>query len=229
MIASAQPLLSSLNDSPPLHTHLKHLSLFPLPQDYLLLNQYVRQNIVSWHHTEQYRGTTRDKAVSLPVNTLHLRLQLLLTVLPSAEYLDDSAINSCISRGQDVSWRSVVDRLEERCGLNCLQLSITKTKELVVDFRKQGTYLNPVSINGKEVDIVDNYKCLGIHIDNKLDCTEDIDAVFKKGQSCLYILRRLRSLNICRNMLNGVQRYLLLSAVTFRCWYIMFLDWWGIS
>ncbi|KAI3360538.1 hypothetical protein L3Q82_002281 [Scortum barcoo] len=40
---------------------------------------------------------------------------------------------------------------------------------LVVDFRKQRTRLNSVTIRGTEVDIVDSYKYLGVHLDNKLD------------------------------------------------------------
>ena len=42
---------------------------------------------------------------------------------------------------------------------------------------------------------------LGIHIDNKLDWTKNTVAVFKKGQSRLYFLRRLRCFNIYRTML----------------------------
>ncbi|KAK3570623.1 hypothetical protein QTP86_023807, partial [Hemibagrus guttatus] len=35
---------------------------------------------------------------------------------------------------------------------------------------------------GSEMDIVDNYKYLGVHIDNKLDWTKNTDALYKKGQ-----------------------------------------------
>ncbi|KAI3351072.1 hypothetical protein L3Q82_005639 [Scortum barcoo] len=52
------------------------------------------------------------------------------------KFLDDSAIVGCISRGQEEEYRSVVDRFVEWCGLNHLQLNVTKTKKLVVDFRK---------------------------------------------------------------------------------------------
>ncbi|KAI3357942.1 hypothetical protein L3Q82_016336, partial [Scortum barcoo] len=45
-------------------------------------------------------------------------------------------------------------------GLNHLQLNVTKMKELVVDFRKQRTRLNSVSIRSTEVDIVDSYNVI---------------------------------------------------------------------
>lgn len=42
-----------------------------------------------------------------------------------------TAFVGCISRGQEVEYRSVVDRLVEWCELNHLQLNVSKTKELV--------------------------------------------------------------------------------------------------
>lgn len=51
------------------------------------------------------------------------------------------------------------------------------------------THLNPVSIKGTEVDIVGEYKHLGVHIGNKLDWTKYTDALYKEGQCCLYIVR----------------------------------------
>ncbi|KAK3560853.1 hypothetical protein QTP86_022610, partial [Hemibagrus guttatus] len=44
---------------------------------------------------------------------------------------------------------------------------------------------SPISIMGTEVYIVDNYKYLGIHIDNKLEWTKNSDALYEKGQSHL--------------------------------------------
>lgn len=48
-----------------------------------------------------------------------------------------------------------------------------------------------------QVAQVQDYKYLGVHIDNKLVWAKNTDALYKKGQSCLYFLRRLASFNIC--------------------------------
>lgn len=82
-----------------------------------------------------------------------------------------------------------------------MQLNVTKRKELIVDFRKQRTRSNPVIINGAAVDIVEDYKYTGIPRDNKLDWTKNTDKVFKKDQSRWYFLRKLRSFNVYRIML----------------------------
>ena len=67
---------------------------------------------------------------------------------------------------------------------------------------------------------MDEYKYLGVHIDNKLDWTKNTDAVFKKGQSCLYFLRRLRSFNVCRTMLQMFYHSVVSSVILYAvvCW-----------
>ena len=70
-----------------------------------------------------------------------------------------------------------------------------------MDFRKRRTRPNSVSIRETEVDVVEEYKYLGVQTDNKMNRTKNPEALYKKSQSCLYFLRRLRSFNICRTML----------------------------
>ncbi len=40
-----------------------------------------------------------------------------------------------------------------------------------MDYRKSRTPVTPLSVHGEEVEIVADYKYLGVHIDNKLDWT----------------------------------------------------------
>lgn len=79
----------------------------------------------------------------------------------------------CVSRGQEAESRSVVDGFVEWCEINHLQLNITKTKEMVVDFTKERTHPYTVCIRGTEVGIVKEYKSLGVHMNNKTDWTEN--------------------------------------------------------
>ena len=78
----------------------------------------------------------------------------------------------------------------------------------------------PFSIRGSDVDLVEDYKYLGVHIDNKLNGSKHAEALYKKGQSRLYFLRRLRSFNVCTKMLKmfyeSVVAGAFLYAVT--CW-----------
>ncbi|KAF7642826.1 hypothetical protein LDENG_00250080 [Lucifuga dentata] len=52
------------------------------------------------------------------------------------KFSEGSAIVGCINSGQEDEYRGVVTNFV-RCELNHLQLNISKTKKLVVDFRKR--------------------------------------------------------------------------------------------
>ena len=54
------------------------------------------------------------------------------------------------------------------CEQNHLQLNVAKTKELVMDLRRTRTPVTPVSILRVSGGIVEDYKYLGVLIDNKL-------------------------------------------------------------
>lgn len=52
-------------------------------------------------------------------------------------------------------------------------------------------------------------------MNNKSDWTKNSEAVYKKGQSPLYFLRRLKSFNICRTMLKMFYESGVASAIFF--------------
>ena len=57
-------------------------------------------------------------------------------------------------------------------------------------------HLSTVFINGEAEEMEDTYKFLGVHLNNKLDGSNNTEAHCRKGQSRLFFLRRLRSLNM---------------------------------
>lgn len=136
-------------------------------------------------------------------------------------FSDDSAIVGCISDGREAEYRGVVNGFVAWCGLNHLQLNTDKTKGLmVVDFRRRGAPLSPVSILGVDVQFTREYKYLGVYLDSKLDWSRNAEALYKKGQSRLYCLRRLCSLNVCSGMLQIFYQPVVASAIFFAavCW-----------
>ena len=65
--------------------------------------------------------------------------------------------------------RSAVDDLVRWCDNNHLLLNATKTKEMVIDFRKMVPKPSPLVIKGGEVETVHQYKYLGTILDDRLD------------------------------------------------------------
>ncbi|CAM4584620.1 unnamed protein product [Leuciscus chuanchicus] len=112
------------------------------------------------------------------------------------KFSDDSAIVGLITDDDDREYRGLVQNFVDWCQRSCLQINAGKTKELVVDFRRHKQTLSPVNIQGKDIGRVDSYKYLGVHLNNKLDWTNNTEAIYKKGQSRLFLLRRLRSFGV---------------------------------
>ena len=78
------------------------------------------------------------------------------------KFSDDSSIVT--------EYRALVENFVGWCDNNHIQLNISKTKELMVDFRRSRKRpLTHITIRGEDVEVVDSYKFLGMHLNNKLD------------------------------------------------------------
>ena len=75
-------------------------------------------------------------------------------------------------------------------------------------------------MKGVDIEIVDAYKYLGVIIDNKLTWAQHIDKVYKKAQSRLFFLRKLKSFNVCNKMLLMFYETVICSIFSFAlvCW-----------
>ncbi|KAK3555053.1 hypothetical protein QTP86_008000 [Hemibagrus guttatus] len=74
-----------------------------------------------------------------------------------------------ISNNDELVYREEIQSLSAWCSINNLTLNATKTKELIVDFRKfSSSRHSPIYINGSEVEHVSSFKFLGAHISEDL-------------------------------------------------------------
>ncbi|TWW71907.1 hypothetical protein D4764_16G0004040 [Takifugu flavidus] len=112
------------------------------------------------------------------------------------KFSDDTAIVGPVSEGNELEYREVITNFVAWCELNHLCINATKTKEVVIDFSRKAPHTAPVNIQGLDIEILEEYKYLGVHLNNKLDWTHNTDALYKKGQSRLHLLRRLRSFGV---------------------------------
>lgn len=136
------------------------------------------------------------------------------------KYSDDTAIVACIQNGQESEYRDLIKAFCDWSHRNCLLLNTSKTKEMIVDFRRSGLCHQPVNIHGVDMEVVPTYKYLGVHLDNKLDWSLNTDALFKKGQSRLFFLRRLRSIDVCGKLLQMFYQSVVASVLFYGavCW-----------
>ena len=85
------------------------------------------------------------------------------------KFTDDTTVRGLITDNDETAFREEVRDLAWWCQNNNLSLNVTKTKEMVVDYRKRSTEHAPILIDGAVVEQVESFKFLGVHINNKLD------------------------------------------------------------
>ncbi|TWW54569.1 RNA-directed DNA polymerase from mobile element jockey [Takifugu flavidus] len=137
------------------------------------------------------------------------------------KFSDDSAAVGLITDGDDTEYRELIQGFVDWSLRNNLQINAGKTKELVVDFRRRNNPPPaPVNILGTDVDVVESYKYLGVHLNNNLDWTHNTDALVKKGNSRLFLLRRLRSFGVQGPLLRTFYDSVVGSAIFYGivCW-----------
>ncbi len=108
------------------------------------------------------------------------------------KFADDTTVIGLITDNDETAHREEVSTLTKWCQENHLSLNIDKTKELVVDYRRQSREHTPITIDKTPVERVSSFKFLGVHITEDLIWSAHTDAVLKKAHQRLFFLRRLR-------------------------------------
>ncbi len=110
---------------------------------------------------------------------------------------DDTVVLGLISNNDETTYLGEVERLTSWCQDNCLSLNVSKTKELIVDFRKrQQRPYTPLMISGTPVERVSSFKYLSVNISEDLTWTTHIQTQVKKARQRLYHLRQLRKFRV---------------------------------
>ncbi len=113
------------------------------------------------------------------------------------KFADDTVILGLINNDDEAAYLDEVERLTSWCQDNCLSLNVSKTKELIVDFRKrQQRPYTPLMISGTPVERVSSFKYLGVNISEDLTWTTHIQTQVKKARQRLYNLRQLRKFRV---------------------------------
>ena len=129
------------------------------------------------------------------------------------KFADDTTVVGLIDKDEH-DYRRQVDELVMWCAANNLELNVGKTKEIIVDFRRNKTPLMPLSINGAEVETVDTFKFLGIHISGDLTWRAHIEHCVNKAQQRLFFLRRLAGFGLGVDLLVKFYRAVVESVLT---------------
>ncbi len=117
------------------------------------------------------------------------------------KFVDDTTVIGLITDNDETAYREEMSTPTKWCQENHLSLNIDKTKELVVDFRRQSREHTPITIDKTPVEQVNSFKFLSVHITEDLTWSAHTDAVLKKAHQRLFFLRRLRKFGTSHSIL----------------------------
>ncbi len=113
------------------------------------------------------------------------------------KFADDTVVLGLINNEDEAAYLDEVERITSWCQDNCLSLNVSKTKELIVDFRKRRERpYTPLMISGTPVERVSSFKYLGVNISEDLTWTTHIQTQVKIARQRLYHLRQLRKFRV---------------------------------
>lgn len=130
------------------------------------------------------------------------------------KYADDTTVVGLIQDNEELAYREEVEHLVGWCTNNNLDLNVNKTKEVIVDFRRNQPTHTPLSIGGTDVEIVQGTKFLGVHITNDLTWTRHTSYLTKKAHQRLHFLRRLGRAHLPPHILTTFYRGTIESILT---------------
>ena len=102
----------------------------------------------------------------------------------------------------------------EWCNTNDLRLNVSKTKEMIVDFRQKRPPLAPLTIDGTDVEQVTSFRFLGAVINNTLTWDNQCRAILGKARQRLYFVRKLKSFRVKKKILISFYRSIVESILT---------------
>ncbi|KAI3356667.1 hypothetical protein L3Q82_003302 [Scortum barcoo] len=112
-----------------------------------------------------------------------------------------------ISDNDETHYREEIQHLTQWCSNNNLVLNTSKTKEVIVDYRRsRRTEHAPLLIHGEAVERVNNIKFLGIHITSDLTWSMNTAHLVKKAQQRLFFLRKLKRAGLSPQLLTNFYR-----------------------
>ena len=132
------------------------------------------------------------------------------------KFADDTSIQGLIFE-DETNYRETIHWFFKWCEKHFLFLTVKKTKEMIVDFRRNKNSLTPVLINNEEVEHVESYKYLGVTLDNALNWNPHI---MTELNTRLYFLHTLHSFHVDKTLLCTFYKAIVESVICFAltCW-----------
>ena len=130
------------------------------------------------------------------------------------KFADDSSILGLI-HGAEQTYFDEVNNFVDWCDKNYLKINVSKTKEMIFDFRRSKPAIPPLKIKDETVEVTTTYKYLGLTIDNKISWEDHVSTIIKKVNQRLYFIRKLKSFNVDTQIMETFYIMAIQSVISF--------------
>ena len=135
--------------------------------------------------------------------------------VPILKFADDTVLQGLILNNNELSYRNQIAMFTNWCDENYLELNVKKTKEMVIDFRKEKLGLSPLYVKGHEVEQVYEYKYLGVIVDRELKWDRHINNLQSRLNKRMYFLYKLCKFNVSNVLCSLFYRSVIESLLFF--------------
>ncbi|KAI3377652.1 hypothetical protein L3Q82_008812, partial [Scortum barcoo] len=134
-----------------------------------LHNLGLPSSLCHWFRDFLSQQASGDVRICGTTHPLHCDCSAIHSTNTIVKFADDTTVVGLISDNDETHYREEIQHLTQWCSNNNLVLNTSKTKEVIVDYRRsRRTEHAPLLIHGEAVERVNNIKFLGIHITSDL-------------------------------------------------------------
>ena len=96
-----------------------------------------------------------------------------------------------------------VNNIVEYATTNEMEVNFIKTKLMLFNTAKKRDFMPTVKVNNQYIDLVEQFKLIGVIITSDLNWNANTEAITKKGYARIWYLRRLKSANLFHLLVGG--------------------------
>ena len=164
-------------------------------------------------------GSVHHGILSGPQHFL-VHINDLQTPCPIYKYVDDSTIFEICSQDIVSVIQDSADVVEQWSYNNDMRINTTKTKEMVICFRRDRTFVDSlpyIYMNGNYIERVSQAKVLSVTISSDLSWNAHVDEIISKARKRVYMIYQLKRAGINQNDLIRIYVSVIRPVVEYAC------------
>ena len=123
----------------------------------------------------------------------------------AVKYVDDIQYGSAVTeKGMTVRYKyQQTSKAAEWSASNSMQLNTDKTKEMLIYYGKKNHNLKPITLDGQDIECVNQSKLLGVFLNNQLTWHDYVEYMCSKASRRLYFSNLMKWAGLsCEDMLD---------------------------